>query len=216
MQHADWASRWGQGRIGFHQSTVSALLDTYGQPVLGTGALGRVFVPLCGKSLDMVFLAERATEVVGAEFVEQAVVEFFDERGLTPTVDREPLTRYQADRYTIFATDFFDLTAEHLGPIDVVFDRASLIALNPETRIRYARHMGSLLRTGTTTLLISVDYDQQEMNGPPFAVAPEEVRELFEDDFTVEHLETGDALDDVFRGRGLTAMRESAFALTRR
>lgn len=182
----------------------------------GPDRLGRIYVPLCGKGLDMVFLAERiADEVVGVEYVEQAVEEFFAERGLAPTVETDPATRYSAGNYTLFASDFFSLTSEHLGPIDAVFDRAALVALDPETKIRYANRLRSLLPAGARTLLVTLDYDQRQMSGPPFAVSPEEVRRLFEDGFELSHLETRDVLDDAFRGRGLSALLESAFELIR-
>jgi thiopurine S-methyltransferase len=214
VERSDWASRWKEGRIAFHQSRVTNFLDKYAEPVWGTDALGRICVPLCGKSLDMVFLAGRAAEVVGVEYVEQAVSEFFVERGLTPEIETDPAIRYSAGNYVLFAADFFSLTQEHLGPIDAVFDRASLVALDRAARIRYANHLRSLLRERAKTLLVTFDYDQAEMNGPPFAVSPDEVHRLFDDGFEVEHLETRDALDDRFRTQGLTAMRESAFRLT--
>ena len=177
--------------------------------------MGRVYVPLCGKSLDMVFLAARAGEVVGVEYVEQAVVEFFAERGLTPGIDSGPPIRYSAANYRIFAADFFSVTEQHLGPIDAVFDRAALIALDQGTRVRYAAHLRALLSAGARVLLVTLDYDQTEMSGPPFAVPPDQVLRLYADGFEVEHLETRDALSDAFRSQGLTAMRESAFRLTR-
>jgi thiopurine S-methyltransferase len=215
MEQPDWKSRWEQGEIGFHQADVSYFLDKYAEQVWGPEGLGRVYVPLCGKSIDMVFLAEHGAEVVGVEYVEQAVSEFFAERGLTPEIATSPATRYRAGHYTLFAADLFSLTEEHLDPIDAVYDRASVVALDRATRSRYADHMRSVLTPGVKTLLVTFDYDQAEMNGPPFAVSNDEVRLLFGDGFEVEHLETRDALDERFRTRGLEAMLESAFSLTR-
>lgn len=215
MKQTDWASRWQDGRTGFHQSDVSDFLGKYAETVWGQADLGRVLVPLCGKSLDMVFLAERAAEVVGVEFVEQAVREFFAERGLSPDVQTSPAIRYSAGKHVLYAADFFSVTPEMLGTVDTVFDRAALIALDPPTRIRYADHLRALLPKRAKALLISLDYDQAEMEGPPFAVSPEEVERLFSDGFRLKHLETRTALEDEFRARGVSAMRESAFALTR-
>lgn len=214
MEHSDWASRWSSHQIGFHQLGVSSFLEKYAEQVWGTGGVGRVFVPLCGKSLDLVFLAGRADEVVGVEYVEQAVREFFIERRLTPEIETGSAARYTAANYKIYAADLFALTEEQLGRIDAVFDRASLVALDQWTRARYAAHMRSLQPAGARTLLITFDYDQDEMDGPPFAVSPEEVDRLFGDGFEVERLETRDALHDRFRAGGVTAMSESAFALT--
>ena len=177
--------------------------------------MGRVLVPLCGKSLDMVFLAERADAVVGVEFVEKAVSDFFVEHDLAPDVDAGPPTRYHADRYTLFAADFFAVTEDHVGRVDAVFDRAALVALEPAVRIRYADQMRSHLRAGVKMLLITFDYDQSKMNGPPFAVSDGEVHRLFADSFAIKHLETRSVLEERFRERGVSTMTESAFALTR-
>lgn len=215
MEQPDWDARWREGQIGFHQSTVTDALEQYSEQVWGTGPWGRVFVPLCGKSLDMVFLAERADTVVGVEYVEQAVQEFFAERGLTPQVDAEPSARYEAEKYTLFAADFFELDVGDLGVIDAVFDRASLVALNAETRVKYADHMRSILPLGSKVLLVAFHYEQSDMDGPPFSVTPDEVARLFQDGFVIEHLETRDMLNDEFRARGLTVMHESVFSLTR-
>lgn len=216
MKHADWSSRWESDQIPFHQATFTDYLERYANHLFGSDPIERVYLPLCGKSLDMVFLADRATHVVGVEFVEQAVIDFFSERGLEPTVDSNAETRYHSGQYTLFAADFFAITNEHLGAVDAVFDRAALVALDPETRIRYAQHLATLLEPGATMLLITFDYDQSIMNGPPFSVPTEEVHALFNEAFSIEHLETSDVLNDQFRAQGLAAMTESAFALTRR
>lgn len=217
MERSDWAERWDEGQIGFHQAATSHFLARHADRVWGAGPLGRVYVPLCGKTLDMVALAERATEVVGVEFVAQAVHEFFDERGLEPSVERQAdgVTRFRAGPYTLYVADLFVLTADRLGPLDAVFDRASLVALDGPTRVRYADHMRAVLPPGARTLLITFDYDQDQMPGPPFSVSHEEVHTLFGEGFEVELLDTRDLLDEQFRARGLTRMRESAFALRR-
>jgi len=216
MEFEDWDERWREGHIPFHQADVTDLLHQCAGRVWGDGILDRVLVPLCGKSLDMVYLAGRAAAVVGVEFVEQAVREFFTEQGLEPQVGAWPPVRYDADRYTLFAADMFQVTEKDTGPIDAVFDRAALVALDAETRVRYAEHLRRLLPVGARMLLITFDYDQSQMGGPPFAVPEDEVEQLFGEGFSIEHLETRDALNAQFRDRGLTVFTESAFALTRR
>lgn len=215
MELEDWGDRWRDGQIAFHQPDVTDLLATYADTVWGAEPLERVLVPLCGKSLDMVFLALRAHEVVGVEYVDQAIEEFFAERDLAPDVDPGPPRCYRADGYRLFAADFFAVTRDHVGAIDAVFDRASLVALEPETRMDYADHLRSLMPPGAKMLLVTFEYDQARMGGPPFSVSDAEVRRLFRDGYVIEHLETRDVLNDVFRERGLEAMTESAFALTR-
>ncbi|MGI9605627.1 MAG: thiopurine S-methyltransferase [Acidimicrobiales bacterium] len=216
MEYDDWADRWTTGRIGFHQSKVSRALTSHTDAFAIDGRFENVFVPLCGKSLDIAFLAELSDTVVGVEFVEQAVREFYEEHGLTAVVDVGPPCRYQAGNITLFAADFFALTPQLTGPIDAVFDRASLVALDRETRRRYADHLASLIPSGARILLVSFDYDQAEMTGPPFAVSAEEVADLYGGTFDITHLETRDVVNEIMAGRGLTAMTESNWILVRR
>jgi len=212
---ADWKSRWKQGSTAFHRSEVNEMVSKYADRTWGSEQLEQVLVPLCGKSVDMVYLARRAERVVGIEFVEQAVDEFFAERGLEPSVDAGRSNAHEAGPYTIYVDDFFEVGADVTGVSDAALDRASLVTLDSGARPRYADHLHSLLRPGARTLLITFDYDQQKMNGPPFAVSDEEVFDLFGARFEVELLETRDALSDRFRSSGLTSMSESAFVLTR-
>jgi len=215
MADKDWAEAWSTNQIGFHQDKTSTYLDCFADEVWGP-TMGRVLVPLCGKSLDLVFLADRATAVLGVEFVEQAVQDFFVERELEPTVTTDGPTRYDAESYTLFAADFFAVSQHELGQIDAVFDRASMVALDSQTRARYAAHMASILPSGAKTLLLTFTYDQTRVDGPPFSVPAEEIHRLYDEAFEIEHLETRDVLNDAFRERGLDAMTESAHVLTRR
>ena len=214
MELDDWSSRWRAGRIAFNQPSVSDFLELYADRVWGQGPQ-RVLVPLCGKSLDMVYLAERGAEVVGVEFVEQGVREFFAERGLEPEREAGPPPRFRAGPYTLFAADFFTVGAEQAGPVDAVLDRAALVALDPPTRVRYAAHLRALLPAGATILLISLDYDQSEMEGPPFAVGEAEVGELFRDGFSVEQLDSREPDRERKFFSQLSSMREVAYAITR-
>ncbi len=136
-----------------------------------------MFVPLCGKSLDLLWLAGQGHPVLGVEISPVGVESFFQENGLKPQVtDAPPFRRYQVDELTVLCGDFFALTPGHLQGVTAVFDRASLIALPPELRPRYAEHLQGLLRPETRILLVTLDYDQAEMAGPPFSVGEDEVR----------------------------------------
>jgi len=110
----------------------------------------------------------------------------------------------------------FAVTQEHTGPIDAVFDRAALVALDATSRARYAKHITSLLYAGAAMLLVTFDYDQSEMDGPPFAVSNDEVVSLYGDGFDIEFLDSRNALNDVMRERGLTRFETSAYALVRK
>lgn len=204
MQADFWHERWSKREIGFHMPRPhAALADHWHTLALPAGA--RVFVPLAGKSLDLPRLAELGHEVVGIELSSIAVQEFAAEHpGLA--------------RVELRCGDLFELTAANLGPIAAIFDRASLVALPPPMRIAYARKMTELAAPGTQTLLVTMEYDQREMRGPPHAVMPEEVTALYGATHDIEQLGTYGALDDFPRmaARGVTALGERVYRLRRR
>jgi len=217
MQPSFWLDRWSSNQIGFHQGDVNAMLPAH-WPVLGLPPEAKVFVPLCGKSLDMVWLRARGHDVLGVEFIEKAVKDFFTENELTPDVSvRPPFERWSAGGVTLLCGDFFDLRADMLADVRAVYDRASLIALPPEGRSRYVDHMSGILAPGTETLLITLAYPEGEMRGPPFSVSEEEVVALYQKRFSVQRLASRDVLQESapLRARGLTALTEVAYRLRR-
>ncbi|MBK8694024.1 MAG: thiopurine S-methyltransferase [Deltaproteobacteria bacterium] len=173
-----WESRWREGQIGFHEGAPNVFLNEH---VAKLGASRRVLVPLCGKSEDLAFLAARGHAVVGVELVDDAVRAFFAEHGLTPTVTpRGVLTEYSHGPITLFSGDFFATTRELLGPVDALYDRAALIALPESMRARYVAHLRALLPAGADGLVITVEYPQEAMEGPPFSVPEAEVRRHYQ------------------------------------
>ncbi|HEU4733334.1 MAG TPA: thiopurine S-methyltransferase [Kofleriaceae bacterium] len=172
----DWLARWRDGRIGFHEGRPNTLLEHHAARLAGCR---RVLVPLCGKSEDLALLAAQGHEVVGVELAEPAVRAFFDEHGLVPVVTaRGPFVEYRAGTITLLAGDMFATTPELVGPIDAFYDRAALIALPPELRPRYVEQVRSLA-PGGSGLVITLEYDQSLMTGPPFAVLEPELRALY-------------------------------------
>ena len=170
---------WREGRIGFHEASGNGYLRTY-VDYLGQGR--RVLVPLCGKTVDMAFLAARGHTVVGVEFVEAAARAFFAERDLVPTetpATENSLLRLSAGAVTIVVGDFFAATTDDVGFIDAFYDRAALIALAPGVRGRYVEHLKSLVTFGAPGLLITFEYDAALMDGPPFPVFAVEVLQRF-------------------------------------
>jgi thiopurine S-methyltransferase len=188
MDPAFWHERWADGRIGFHEGAPNALMvKHFGALDVPPGA--RVFVPLCGKSFDLIWLRAQGLEVVGAELDLSAVSAFFDENGLAPEVDTSgPLERYHADGIEIFAGDIFELTAAQLGPVNAVYDRAALVALPHDMRARYAQHLPDLTASAPQ-LVITFDYDQSAANGPPFSVPTEAVATLYAGRYRLTELE---------------------------
>jgi thiopurine S-methyltransferase len=218
MEPEFWMVRWQRGEIGFHQDDINPYLVKF-WPEVSAPAGAPVFVPLCGKSRDMAWLRERGHPVWGVEISSIAVAQFFAERKLTPTrLVVRGMTLYRADGYELFQGNFFRLRKCHLPEFAAVFDRASLVALPPPMRRRYARHLADLVPGGVRVLLVSVDYPSHQMQGPPFAVDDTEVRALFGANFDVRGVSARNVLDDSprFRERGLTRLEERVYLLTRR
>jgi len=179
MEAEFWLERWREGRTHFHQQRVEPLLQKY-WPTLRVPAGARVLVPLCGKSLDMVWLAQQGLRVLGVELSRLAVEQFFDENGLAPRA-RETAggTRYTAGDIEVFCGDIFDLDAAALRECQAVYDRAALVALPADMRHRYVRHVYGSLAPGYRGQLIVLDYPQEQMDGPPFSVDDGEIHALY-------------------------------------
>ncbi len=198
-----WHEAWKEGRIGFHKSDVHSDLINYQTQFL-TGGPHRVLVPLCGKSVDMRWLAQEGHEVVGVELVAEAVEDFFKEQQLAATkTDHEGYSLYRCEKITIACGDVLELGEEALGSITRVWDRAALVALPPEVRVAYAAHLRSQMGAGAKLLLNVFEYDQSKMSGPPFSLSDDEVRTHFEG-CRIELLDERDGLDEFprFRDRG--------------
>lgn len=208
-----WHERWKTNQIGFHQGDINSYLVRY-WPSLELNEGGRVLVPLCGKSRDMFWLLEQGFAVVGVEISPIAVEAFFAENRLTPGITREArFIRWKTEALEILCGDFFELKRGDIGSCDGVYDRAALIALPPAMRPRYANHLSTLLGRHVRGLLLTMDYNQAEMEGPPFSVSDAEVSRLFAGACTVQQLSRTDILRSQprFMERGLTRLSEQAW-----
>lgn len=216
MEKNFWHERWERQEIGFHQNEINPFLDRHWQELqLAPGS--KVFVPLCGKSLDMLWLRDQGHTVLGVELSPIAVQAFFRENGYTPEhAARENFDCCEAGNIRILCGDFFNLKKEDMKGVSAVYDRASLVALPPEMRGRYVRHLLGILPPATRILLLSFNYHQPEMPGPPFAVSIEEVELLYKGRADIRLIAQHDTLDENprFRERGLTRLQESIFLLT--
>ncbi|MCP5426152.1 MAG: thiopurine S-methyltransferase [Gammaproteobacteria bacterium] len=215
MEPKFWHDRWHKNEIGFHQETGNPHLRAFWAS-LGLTARHHVFVPLCGKSRDMIWLAEQGHTVLGVELSEIAVRDFFREQALTPKKSSAgPFEVWEIDELRLLCGDFFDLQATDLSDVDGVYDRASLIALPEDMRKGYVRHLLKILPPDAPLLLVTLEYPQETMNGPPFSVHEEEVHALYGARYAVELLKTHDGLAESprFRDRGLPFMHEKVFHL---
>lgn len=178
MEPEFWQQKWRERVIGFHLNEANPLLRKhFARLALQQGQ--RVFVPLCGKTLDIGWLLQQGYAVAGVELSEIAVGELFAELGLVPVIhDLGALKHYQAPQLDIFEGNLFDLTAALLGVVHAVYDRAALVALPAETRARYAAHLQALC-PAAPHLLLTFDYEQHLRQGPPFAVPAVELEQLY-------------------------------------
>ncbi|MFC3052789.1 thiopurine S-methyltransferase [Kordiimonas pumila] len=177
MENEFWLDKWQKNDIAFHEGQANEQLVKHFN-ALALPVAARVFVPLCGKTRDIAWLLSRNYTVVGAELSELAVKQLFDELGVTPHVVDGTLTTYSAENIDIFVGDIFALSAELLGQVDAVYDRAALVALPATVRAHYTKHLCMITHTAPQ-LAITYTYDQSQMAGPPFSVPDEEVRQHY-------------------------------------
>ena len=219
MKEEFWKRRWQNNQIGFHAPVANPFLQQY-WPNLGVAEGAQVLVPLCGKSLDLVWLASQGLRVMGVELVEQAVEDFFREQQLQPQVRQQGVfTVYQADAVEIWCGDIFALTADDVRECAALYDRAALIAFPPAMREAYALHLGRILPDACRGLLVSLDYEQELMDGPPFSVPDQEVQRLLGERWQPQLLHVEDCIQAEqsarFVERGLRRMDERVYALRR-
>ncbi|HGA2317461.1 TPA: thiopurine S-methyltransferase [Pseudomonas putida] len=194
MEPAFWQQRWADNQIGFHQSQVNPYLQQY-WPQLQLAPGSRVLVPLCGKSLDLAWLAGQGHRVLGVELSRRAVEAFFREHGLQPQVTQQGAFEVWRDGdVELWCGDFFALRAEDVADCVALYDRAALIALPPQMRAHYMALLSQALPTGAG-LLVTLDYQQELLAGPPFSVADDEVRRGF-GGWQVEALEAWEVISE--------------------
>ena len=178
MQASFWHQKWSKGEIAFHQSKANPLLVAHLEKMnLANGS--RVFIPLCGKTRDIAWLLDCGYRVVGIELSELAVVALFDELGVVPSMARVgELILFSAKGIDIFVGDIFALSAEFLGLVDLVYDRAALVALPENIRNQYSSHIVNITNAAPQ-MLINYVYDQRLYSGPPFSISKGELERHF-------------------------------------
>jgi len=217
MEPQFWQNRWRNGQIGFHQPCVDRNL-LHHWPRLKLATARRVFVPLCGKSLDLLWLRDQGHFVTGIELSATALESFCAENGIPARRRvRSDFDAYEAEHLALFRGDFFKLTPPLLGDVAAVYDRAALISWAPELRAAYADHTGMLTPPGTQMLLITLEYPQAQMSGPPFSVPRDEVERLYSPRFQIREVARQDILasEERLQSLGVTTLFEVCYYLVR-
>ncbi|MBX2865726.1 MAG: thiopurine S-methyltransferase [Leptolyngbyaceae cyanobacterium MAG.088] len=186
-----WRQKWKNNKIAFHKSEANPfLVQHFKELSLEKGS--RVFVPLCGKTLDIAWLLAHGYRVAGAELVEMAIEQLFTELGVDPTISKaDDVKHYSAENIDIFVGNIFDVSSTILGPVSAIYDRAALVALPDDMRKRYTAHL-TKITNNAPQLLVSFDYDQTIMNGPPFSVSNEEVTQHYGNSYNLTLLSSTD------------------------
>ena len=175
----DWLDRWRKGTTGWHRSDINPqLIENINQ--LSEVRTQTIFVPLCGASLDMKYLINQGFHVVGVELSPLAIDRFFNENQIEYKVSKvEEFDLYQGKNIDIYCGDFFKLKKNYLYDASCIYDRAALIALNPDLQKKYVRHLKDILPNSSKILLLTMFYPQNEMEGPPYSVGDNNVEDLF-------------------------------------
>jgi thiopurine S-methyltransferase len=218
MKRAFWEERWQQRQIGFHEGRPNVLLQRH---ISRIAECKRVYAPLCGKSVDLVFLRACGHEVIGSELVRSAVVEFFSDLEETATetlVGRFVKHASLSRDLTILEGDAFAIGPEHTdGDVDAIYDRAALVALDPPTRATYVEAILRVLRPEGLVFLITFEYPQDKVKGPPWSVSHADVHALYSERFDIELLEEGPTTGGPkFAAAGVTDLTERAFLLRKK
>ncbi len=199
MDSEFWKERWKKNQIGFHLDEVNPMLQKHFNE-LGLKEGSSIFIPLCGKTLDIQWLLSKGYNIVGAELSELAIEQLFDELQVKPDVStQEKFKVYQTKNLKIFVGDIFDLSNEVLVDIDGVYDRAALVALPFNIREKYTVHLSTLTQH-LPQLLLNFTYDQSLMNGPPFSVSGEEIKEHYSNSYEIVLLESKE-VEGKFKGK---------------
>jgi len=211
----DWHSRWESNKIGWHADQVNQnLIEYFSKLNLVHG--DKIFVPLCGKSVDMLYLLQRGLKVVGVEISEIAVQQFFSDNKLEYSVSKvDDLILYEGDGIQIFCGDFFTLKVNHLVGVKAVYDRASLIALDKAIRQKYVNHLNDIISIDVRVLLLTLNYPQHQRVDPPFAVSKSEVDSLYGGSFECQELQNISDIENepMFLLQGVDFVKKAVYCL---
>lgn len=213
MKAEFWLDKWKLNEIGFHQESTNEALQAH-WPSVRVPAGGSVLVPLCGKSLDMCWLAEQGHTVIGIEVSVLACEAFFAGVELGPRTEQTgELLSMTAGPYRLLQGDFFSVTIADVGAVDAFYDRAALVAMPPDMQPAYVRQLVSLLPPGTAGMVNCVEYPSEAMEGPPFSIDEARLRQLVEPQCRVERFASREmeTLGTGLKGRGLAGLTETVY-----
>lgn len=211
-----WISKWEDKAIGFHRADYHPELIKYFDKI-EPHSDNKILVPLCGKTKDMLFLKEKGLQISGIEFSDIACEEFFSENDLSfTTIEENGFKVFKGSNHSLFCGDFYKYKPEH--KYQAAYDRAAIVAIDPKSRKAYAKQYSNLLVSGAKLLLLSFEYDQTKVQGPPWSVEETYINEFFGSDFKVEILDSNlvEITSPKFKKNGLEQATQKIYLLTRK
>ncbi|MBT3722119.1 MAG: thiopurine S-methyltransferase [Gammaproteobacteria bacterium] len=215
-QTVDWHSHWIRKSPGFHEGQVNSYLQQF-LPLYNLQPGDTVFMPLCGKAVDILWLSQQGYHVIGVELSDVAIQSFFEESGIGfEKEELEKLVVYKAENITLYQGDYMNLQDKYLKNCKLVYDRASIVAIESFNRKTYKRKMLEIIPAATPMLLVTLDYDQNIMQGPPFSVPVSEITQLYQPEYKLELLQSSEQIEErpKWRDIGLQSLLESALRLS--
>lgn len=210
MDEKFWLNKWEVKDIGFHQTEANPLLVKWFKKLLLEQG-SRIFLPLCGKTLDITWLLSMGCRVAGAELSERAIKELFLELEIKPrVVTVGSLKHYIGKNIDIFVGNIFDLSAVTLGAIDAIYDRAALVALPEAMRCQYSSHLLQITNRAPQ-LIICFEYHQELLAGPPFSIDATEIDQHYGDAYRLNLVESVEVAGGL---KGVCAAKENAWLLS--
>ncbi|GAA6134803.1 thiopurine S-methyltransferase [Oceaniserpentilla sp. 4NH20-0058] len=216
METEFWLSKWQKNEIGFHLAKPHPWLVEFWPRFTQDSTAKNVFIPLCGKTLDIDYLLQKGHNITANELSEDAIKAMFERIQLSPSITKwAGGLCYQAENITVYVGDFFKLDERHIHDIDVVYDRAAIIALPPLMRKDYSQHIMALT-LGAQQCVITLDYDQALMSGPPFSVTQIELEQHYANNYDIEPIKHNDIIEHEpkFKQNGLPYLMQGLYRLT--
>ncbi|KAG9479202.1 thiopurine S-methyltransferase [Eleutherodactylus coqui] len=222
LSHEDWKEKWETRNIGFHVANVHPLLAEFLNEMQDGRTQMNIFFPLCGKAVDMKWLADMGHNIVGVEVCEMGLREFFTEQDIPYTeevvagIPGAKVFKSTSGNISLYCCSIYDITDSVIGKFDGVWDRGAMVAVNPKDRQRYANVVLSLMAKDCRYLLVTFEYDPKLIKGPPFYVPESDIENFLGPSCTVKLLKKIDALTDRQKQWGLDFCFEKIYLLTPR
>ena len=241
-----WEVNWSSGRYsvpgqGFHQETVHPLLEKFSTPHLNLAPTDKVLVPLCGKSVDMLYFAQQGLSVTGLEAIPRAIHEFGTIVHGHSLVAEKVVVHGNATQHRwnmeetgdvcIVEGDAIEFKTGDQGPMDAIWDRGAVVALRPEDRCAYVAMCANAIKSGGRVLLCVVEHDllkpsmDEDQNstttaapyGPPYSFTADDVVALYQQGpfHLIEELSRTELIDEEprWKSKGATFFNEVCYLL---